>query len=78
MADTCPQCDREYSRRVRLELGDRFGDVFGRTPLGLVSQYVRICTDPEEATRATRKPTGGLDVYLHEASDLGRGGAAFA
>jgi hypothetical protein len=78
MTDTCPQCDREYSRSVTLDLGDRFADVFGRTPRGLFSRYVRVCTDPEEATRASRQSNVGLDVYLHEPDDLGRGGSAFA
>lgn len=77
MTDDCPNCGAPYSERVVVEIGDQYADVFGKTPRGLFSDFVRICPDPEAARRASQEPNADLDVYLHRFRDL-TGGVGIA
>ena len=71
MPDACPNCGAPYSETVTVEMGDRYENVFGATPRGLLSEYLRICPDPEASQRAAREPHVDIDVFLHRPSDLG-------
>ena len=76
MPDACPNCGAPYSETVTVEMGDRYEGLFGSTPRGLFTDFVRICPDPEASQRAAREAHVGIDVFLHRASDLGGGRGA--
>jgi len=75
MTDACPNCGAPYSATTTVEMGDRYEGAFGATPRTLLTDYVRVCSDPEAAQRAGRESHVDLDVFLHSASDLGAGNA---
>lgn len=50
LSEECPNCGAPYSEPISVEMGDRYADVLGRTPRSFLTDYIRICSDPEEGS----------------------------
>ena len=62
----CPVCGESYDRRLVVERGDRWADLFPGSPLDIFATYERWCTARYDDQTDTRLPERKCAVFLHD------------
>ncbi|WP_101296459.1 hypothetical protein [Halegenticoccus soli] len=71
--DPCPVCGEPYDRRVRIERGARWNDLYPGSPLDYFEEYPRRCAADYDVEADAELPGRERAIYLH----AGRRGASF-
>jgi hypothetical protein len=65
----CPVCGEPYERRLLVERGDDWGDLYPGSPLEFFRRFDRRCTADHDAERGVGVGGDALAVYLHGGRD---------
>jgi len=63
----CPICGEPYERRLVVERGQQWGDIYPGSPLSFFTKYRRRCTGRNDVETDTVLSEGECAVYFHDA-----------
>lgn len=62
----CPVCGREYDRRIIVERGDRWGDIYPGPPFSFFKKFRRRCTSIHDVETESKLTEDKRAVYFHD------------
>lgn len=63
---TCPVCGDGYARRIIVERGQQWDDLYPGSPLAFFRKYQRRCTTQYDSKRDARVAEDECTVYFHD------------